>query len=213
MTFSPLIMLPTVFAVLGHMGFVFLLLDKWQSLELANAGEPILFVNASHFAAVPDTGPPWWLVFLPAWVSELGTVIFTVVALKTMRIAYTTSWRILQYTSLSNACASAIFKVMLMLRLEAGDGSWLVTFSPIYAGMVMQILLHYRKPTDARGKRPGSPLSALGLLALVVSFKLEGVLNYQDSSWATVLWPLWGLGGFCGESPSPFVPRASRART
>lgn len=200
MPFSPLIMLPTVFAVLGHMGFVFLLLDKWQSLELANDGEPILFVNATHFAAVPDTGPPWWLVFLPSWVSELGTVIFTVLALNTMRPAYT--WRILQYTSLSNACASSIFKVMLMLRLQAGHGSWLVAFSPIYAGIAMQILLHYRKPTDARGKRPGSPLSALGLLGLVVSFKLEHV-NYQSSSWATVLWPLWGLGGFCGGRPSP----------
>ena len=100
-----------------------------------------------------------------------------------------------------------------MLRLQAGHGSWLVAFSPIYVGMVMQILLHYRKPTDARGRRPGSPLSALGLLALVVSFKLEGVLNYQSSSWATVLWPLWGLGGFCGGRPAPFVPRASQACT
>ena len=36
MTFSPCIMLPTLFGVLGHIGFCFLLLDKWESLELVS---------------------------------------------------------------------------------------------------------------------------------------------------------------------------------
>ena len=39
---------------------------------------------------------------------------------------------------------------------------------------VQQALLHYRKQPDARGKRPGSPLSATGVLSLVISFKLDG---------------------------------------
>ena len=34
MSFSPFIMLPTLFGVLGHIGLCFLLLDKWESLEL-----------------------------------------------------------------------------------------------------------------------------------------------------------------------------------
>ena len=37
MSFSPFIMLPTLFGVLGHIGFCFLLLDKWESLELVSA--------------------------------------------------------------------------------------------------------------------------------------------------------------------------------
>ena len=36
MSFSPFIMLPTLFGVLGHIGFCFLLLDKWESLELVS---------------------------------------------------------------------------------------------------------------------------------------------------------------------------------
>ena len=36
---SDIIMLPTLFRVLGHIGFCFLLLDKWESLELANDGQ------------------------------------------------------------------------------------------------------------------------------------------------------------------------------
>ena len=91
--------------------------------------------------------------------------------------------------------ANAVFKAMLMSRLQSQEGSWLLTFLPIYVGMTLQALLHYRKQPDARGKRPGSPLSATGVLSLVISFKLDGVLNYEHSSWATVLWPLWALGG------------------
>ena len=44
---------------------------------------------------------------------------------------------------------------MLMLRLEAGEGSWLTAFTPIYLGMLSQLVLHYRKQPDSRGRRPG----------------------------------------------------------
>ena len=36
------------------------------------------------------------------------------------------------------------------------------------------------------------------LLALVISFKLGGAFDYRRSSWANVLWPLWGVAGFTG---------------
>ena len=59
-------------------------------------------------------------------------------------------------TSLANAIANAAFKAMLMLRLQAQQGSWLLSFAPLYLGMWVQSVLHYRKPPDAHGKRPGS---------------------------------------------------------
>ena len=68
--FSPMVMLPTLFGVLGHIGFCFLLLDKWESLELANDGLPIPFANMTQFTALPDAGIPWWLVFAPSWAAE-----------------------------------------------------------------------------------------------------------------------------------------------
>lgn len=83
-------------------------------------------------------------------------------------------------------------------RLTSERGSWLLVFSPIYVSMSGQTALHYVKELDARGRRPGFPIGVQHLLALVVSFKLEGVLNYGENSWANVLWPLWGLGGFLG---------------
>ena len=59
-------------------------------------------------------------------------------------------------TSLANAIANAAFKAMLMVRLQAQQGSWLLSFAPLYLGMWVQSVLHYRKPPDAHGKRPGS---------------------------------------------------------
>ena len=126
-------------------------------------------------------------------------------------------------TSLANAIANGAFKAMLMLRLQAQHGSWLLSFAPLYLGMWVQSVLHYRKPPDAHGKRPGSnpnqrpgspstltpslprprppgkrpgaPISMTAVLAIVISFKLAGIFD-GESSWASVLWPLWALGGF-----------------
>ena len=36
------------------------------------------------------------------------------------------------------------------------------------------------------------------ILFLAVSFKLEKAFDYDSSSWASVLWPLWGVAGFFG---------------
>ena len=72
----------------------------------------------------------------------------------------------------------------------------------MYASMMVQSLLHYHKEADARGKRPGFPLGIPHLLALVVSFKLDGAFNYDESSWANVLWYAAAGAVVCG----PFRP-------
>jgi hypothetical protein len=33
---------------------------------------------------------------------------------------------------------------------------------------------------------------------VVVSFKLAGVYSYDEVSWSSVLWPLWGIASFLG---------------
>ena len=63
-----------------------------------------------------------------------------------------------------------------MLRLEAGDGSWLVTFSPIYAGMVMQIHVEV-----------GDEVKTGQALAVVEAMKMENVLRAEaDGVVATI---------------------------
>ena len=91
-------------------------------------------------------------------------------------------------------CAHATFKGLLAWRYvqrEDQSGSWFATFAPIYASIGVQLALHLRKIPGSRGKRPGLPMSMLGLLGLLVSFKLAGALSYEDASWSNVLWPLW----------------------
>ena len=73
-----------------------------------------------------------------------------------------------------------------MLRLQAQHGSWLLSFAPLYLGMFVQTLLHYRKPPDAHGKRPGAPISMTAVLSIVISFKLAGIFD-QESSWPRTL--------------------------
>ena len=89
-----------------------------------------------------------------------------------------------------------------MPRLQAAesDGPWLLVFCPIYAAASIQLILHCKKVPDARGRRPGFPIGIPHLLLLVISLKLDGVMGYQESSWANILWPLWGLSGFVGAS-------------
>ena len=55
----------------------------------------------------------------------------------------------------------------------------------------MQLLMHYQKQPDTRGKRPGLPVSVLGLLIVAASCKLEGALGSAHWSWLHMLWPLW----------------------
>ena len=64
--------------------------------------------------------------------------------------------------------------------------------------MCRQAALHYSKYPDERGRRPGFPARMHHVLALVVSFKLEGAFDYASSSWSGVLWPLWAIAGFFG---------------
>ena len=62
-------------------------------------------------------------------------------------------------------------------------------------GICMQLVMHCQKQPDTRGKRPGLPVSVLGLLTLVASCKLEGALATAD--------PNLNLNSNSNPSPSP----------
>ena len=188
------LVLPTLVSVFGHVSFCFLLLSKWQSMELMFAdGEPILFANFSQYIGEP-VGPTWWAVFTPSWTAESIVIVVTILAICSPGLHTSVNARLMHYTSLMQTCAHAAFKVLLVRRcLDSPEerGSWFVTFSPIYVGISLQLVMHYHKQPDSRGKRPGLPLSVLGLLSIVVSFKLQGVLSTSEWSWLNILWPLW----------------------
>jgi len=58
-------------------------------------------------------------------------------------------------------------------------------------GIFMQLVMHFQKQPDTRGKRPGLPVSVLGLLTIVASCKLEGAMGTEQWLWVNLLWPLW----------------------
>ncbi len=188
------IVLPGILSTLGHLVFVSLLLSKWESLEDVNGG-PLNFTSSFDGLPTDAAGPSWFSVFAPSWIAELIVVAMatcTVFSLpQTAR-----NLRLLHVNSIAQSILCALFQVLFAFRLTVRRGSWFLVFSPWYMAMLVQVGLHYRKNADARGRRPGFPIGILHLLALVVSFKLEGAFNYASSSWANVLWPLWGVAGF-----------------
>ena len=185
---TPVIVLVTsLLSICGHVVFSILLLQKWEELEDANGGAALNFTNVSSVHTGDPVGPEWSIVFAPLWFSEACVVLVSSLAMY-MAIGVSRNTRLLHMNSNAQAIGAAIFKVTLMQRLQTESGSWLNAFSPMYASMMVQSLLHYHKEADARGKRPGFPLGIPHLLALVVSFKLDGAFNYDESSWANVLW-------------------------
>lgn len=190
------IVLPGILTTLGHLIFIALLLAKWEALEAANGG--VLNFTAgftSPAAELPLAGPSWFSVFAPSWVAEL--VVCAMGACTVASLPHTAhNLRLLHINSIAQSMLCALFQLLFAFRLTIERGSWFLVFSPWYMAMAAQTSLHYRKTTDGRGRRPGFPIGILHLLALVVSFKLEGAFNYDKSSWANVLWPLWGVAGF-----------------
>ena len=175
-------------------------------MEDANGGLPLNFTNVSNVHTGEMVGPDWWEVFLPCWIAESFVVLVSTLAMY-FHLGGSRNTRLLHMNSNAQAIGAAIFKVTLMQRLQSESGSWLNAFSPMYASMMVQSLLHYHKEADARGKRPGFPLGIPHLLALVVSFKLDGAFNYDESSWANVLWCAAAAASVRG----PFRPFPSRA--
>jgi len=191
------IVLPGIITTLGHLIFVSLLLSKWEALEHEH-GSALNFSSIDAAAigySAPQAGPSWFAVFAPSWIAE---AVVCAMALCTVAMLPLTAHnlRLLHINSMAQSMLCAVFQLLFAFRLTVERGSWLLVFSPWYMAMATQISLHYRKMADARGRRPGFPIGILHLLALVVSFKLEGVFNYSSSSWANVLWPLWGVAGF-----------------
>ena len=138
------LVLPTLVSVFGHVSFCFLLLSKWQSMELMFAdGEPILFANFSQYIGEP-VGPTWWAVFTPSWTAESIVIVVTILAICSPGLHTSVNARLMHYTSLMQTCAHAAFKVLLVRRcLDSPEerGSWFVTFSPIYVGISLQLVM------------------------------------------------------------------------
>ena len=196
------VLLPAIAAVGGHVGLCALLLAKWQALEQeVSGGHPLVFANVS--AALPDSvnpvGPHWAVVFVPSWIGE-AVVMTTAAAALAIRANERRNSRLLHANSICQAAMNCLFLGCLLRRLESDAGSWLLVFAPVYAAVAMQAAIHYQKTPDRRNRRPGFPIGIPHLLAIVVSAQLAGVFAYEKSSWANVLWPLWGLGGFLAGS-------------
>jgi len=179
------------------------MLRKWTAFEEAQGG-PLTFANISRIhTGAKNVGPSWLVVFAPSWSADFTVAMMALVALsRRAHISRAIDWswnsQLLHANTLCQALASALFKFGMTWRLVTEHGSWLIVFAPLYWSMIAQLVLHYNKQPDSRNRRPGFPVGLTHLVALVVSFKLEGILHYSDTSWASVLWPLWGLGGFLG---------------
>lgn len=195
---SAKVLLPALISVAGHIGLCFLLLSKWELLEVANGGHPLVFNNITQDTGANSPGPSWAVVFSPSWLAQGVVACLAITTLITRGRVLSWNSRLLHVNSLCQSFLVCIFQLLLMIRLTLMSGSWLLVFSPAYISMALQTVLHYVKELDSRGRRPGFPFGIQHLLALAVSMKLEGLLEYEDSSWASVLWPLWGLGGICG---------------
>jgi len=146
-----------------------------------------------------DAGPSWYAVFAPSWLAEAfvaSMAIFMIVTGPAAAASLTRNLRILHVNSIAQSMFCALFQLLLVRRLDGHHSSFWLIFSPWIASMGVQICLHFRKAPDARGRRSGFPIGVPHVLALVVVFKLEGAFNYAASSWANVLWPLWGAAGF-----------------
>lgn len=190
---------PTLFATIGHAGSAALLLAKWSALEAVNGGDIYLGVNgtgeALHTGA--PVGPAWTTVVAPAVACELIVCVLTLVALGVgPRPSFNA--KLLHGNSVGQALAGVAFKLEVAARFTRESGAWTVVFAPLLLGAAAQVISHYAKRPDVRGRRPGFPLSVVHLLALVVPFKLDGKFHYATTPWASVLWPLWMLGGLTG---------------
>mmetsp|Transcript_41255 Transcript_41255/g.68637 ORF Transcript_41255/g.68637 Transcript_41255/m.68637 type:complete len:590 (-) Transcript_41255:378-2147(-) len=193
------VLLPALSSVGGHLGFLILLLDKWQAIEVATGGP----LNSSNLTALPRdnlaAGYSWPIIFLPLWVAECMIASMAVLALCSRSVA-SRNTNLLHANTVCQAFFNALFKIILAKQLGSplNHISWLMIFSPLYLAMLLQVYLHFWKEPDGRGRRPGFPFALAHLLALLVSLKLENALHYGDSTWASVFWPLWAIGGFLG---------------
>ena len=200
------VLLPAILALAAHLVWGVLLLAKWEALEdLAQetTGVPrVAFGNfSSMHTGAEDAGPSWYVVFAPAWACEFIALSFALMALvhrhgRTGPVAR--NELCVQLNSMLQSICTATFQLLLAVRLDTEHGAWSVVFLPWYLAIGVQATTHYSKVPDARGRRPGFPIGLQHLLALVVSLKLGGAMDYRTSSWANVLWPLWGVCGFTG---------------
>ena len=139
------------------------MLQKWEELEDANGGAALNFTNVSSVHTGDPVGPDWSIVFAPLWFSEACVVLVSSLAMY-MALGVSRNTRLLHMNSNAQAIGAAIFKVTLMQRLQSESGSWLNAFSPMYASMMVQSLLHYHKEADARGKRSAASWSWISVL-------------------------------------------------
>lgn len=141
---------------------------------------------------------PWGEVFAPLWLRDMAGLAFSshLIRYRSMGIRAKTT----ALESFLNVVLSIAFKVLLLVRLASGVGSFRVVCIPIYASMLVSVFARAIKsaatPPDQRTTtQAGIGVGVTHLLAITVACKLDRVASYEESSWMATLWPLWlGLG-------------------
>ena len=162
---SGCVLLPAILAFTAHLIWGVLLLAKWEALEdvaFEATGSPhVSFGNfTSMHTGAKNAGPSWYVVFIPAWLCEVISVAFAVMALFHRAGRAKSSARnvaCVHVNSVLQSVCTATFQLLLAVRLDTEHGSWAVVFMPWYLAIGVQSVTHYAKVPDARGRRPGFP--------------------------------------------------------
>ena len=198
------VLVPSLASIAGCLGFSIYLLRKWTALEELDGG-PLHFSqgNLTEFVAFSNSAEPTWAaVMAPTIFAEIVALCFASASLAQHR-----GWRThggtrnttLHHTnSLVQSALSLLGQGLLVLQLSRTIDSWLAVFAPLYMAVLAQLVLHYQRNFDSRGRRPGSPVVPSHLVGVLISFKMIDAFHYAEVTWASVLWPVWLLGSGLG---------------
>lgn len=187
----------TVLGIIGYTVFAVLLLVKWRTFEPA----PEVAIDPStpiHTGA--DTSPSWGAVFCPLWCRDALALSFWLCHVMYVRGSRMASrhFYVVATISVVSVCMTAVFKVLLLRRLMAEEGSIRVVCLPLYVSCVVQFVLHWFKQVDQNGRRAGNAIELQNLIAVTAACKLDGVMDQGNMPWSTTLWPLWFALGAMG---------------
>lgn len=161
-----------------------LLQSKLQSLrDASGAGGPL--------DTTLDIGFSWTTVLSPVWAADIVFVCCSGALLYVVGNDLTRNPRINGFMVIMKCSLGAIFKLLLLLRLNSGVGPWRVVCAPYYIALVLQYMMHYCKENGRNGRRPGSPISISQIMAILITNKLDNLSGYEDYSWALVFTPVW----------------------
>jgi hypothetical protein len=115
-----------------------------------------------------------------------------------------------QWDRLACAFCAAAFKLLLCLHLDGifPSLSGRILGIPYYIAALLHLVLHYRKtPLKEKCSRPGSPVTLVPVVAMLVCLQIDGVLGVE---WKVILLPLcficlilsWNMPVFFGNNLS-----------